>query len=83
MRIMYSCPAGPQGWVNSTISSHSYYSYTAGKMAALDANDINIPVVTYATDKTVITQLNATHLLTRIFYVETDQVLTRAMCLPA
>jgi hypothetical protein len=45
-------------------------------MAALDSNDINIPVVQYASDKTLITVLNATHLRTQLFYRPVDGVST-------
>jgi hypothetical protein len=37
-------------------------------MGALDSNDINVPAVVYAQDKTLITAVNATHLRTQLFY---------------
>lgn len=38
-----------------------------------DSNDINVPAVTYASDKTLITSVNGTHLLTRIYYRTVDE----------
>ena len=43
-------------------------SSQSGRMAALDSNDINIPAVVYAADKTLIFAVNATHLRTELYY---------------
>lgn len=58
----------PPEFVNSTIASHSYYDFSSAHMGALDSNDINVPAVVYAQDKTLITAVNATHLRTQLFY---------------
>ena len=46
--------------------------YLATPRTRADSNDVNIPVVQYANDKTLITVVNGTHLLTRIYYTSAD-----------